>query len=40
LNEPGSDPNQAEHAKKVLEEKDKEIMAMKRRIKAPDAYPV
>jgi len=29
-----------EHAKKVLEDKDKEITTMKRRIKAPKAYPV
>jgi len=33
----GSDPNQAEHVKKVFEEKYKEIMEMKRRIKAGDA---
>lgn len=36
----GSDRNQAEHAKKFLEEKDKEIMAMKKRIEAPDIYLV
>lgn len=36
----GSDPNQVEHAKKVLEENDKEIMEMKRIIKAPDVYPL
>lgn len=36
----GYDPNQADHSKKVLEEKDKKIMAMKKRIKALDAYPV
>ena len=35
-----SDPNQVEHAKKVLEDKDKEIMVMKSRIKAPDAYMI
>jgi len=35
-----SDPNQVEHGKKVLEDKDREIMVMNRKIKEPEAYPV
>jgi len=36
----GLDPNNLEHAKNLMEEKYKEVIVMKRRIKAPDAYPV
>jgi len=32
-----SDPGQGEHAKKVLDDKDKEVMALKKKLKAPEA---
>lgn len=34
------DPNEVDHTKKVLDDKDKEIMVIKRRLKTPKSYLV